>query len=200
MLGILEKIIEILSTLFLRTSEQRYERRAKENLVFLHQCILECHLAYSDYKADPDESSFDRWRWRVRELRDALVDVQLVLASLSPHTYDLAVVYVERESGSPPPIQLRGSEPDEVEQVGLLYRKLKRLSGSDTRTAEAAIVGFEEASRELRKVIAQHLTPGEIQRAFEDFERGMRRKPPRDFHPPRRIRRQFGPSFPSTQD
>lgn len=164
----LEKVIEVLSGLFLRTSEQRAEKRAKENLVFLHQAFLQYQIATRQGLNGEGERSRGE---AARQLLRALEETQLTLSALSPDTYDQAIYFVSREvvGDTPNPVTSASSDVHDADELGARIERLQYLRGQPDKEW---VTGFEQVSRELRSLIGKHLTPGEIQRAQDDFYLG----------------------------
>jgi hypothetical protein len=164
-----EKVLEVLSGLWLRTPEQRAERRAKQNLVFLHQRLLDCTAAYDEHRTEKTQDSFIQWADALERLRDAIVDAHLVLAALSPKAYDLTMFYAQGETSGLAAERFAGNPAfeDDVTFARNYYRLRRLISG--TQTDKEVTGEFEAVSVALLAVIGKHLTPGEIQQAQEEY-------------------------------
>lgn len=164
----LEKIVEVLIKQFLkpRTKKERSEDDVKEKIVFLHECLLDCHNSYLNYKDNPNELTQQKWKRDVYKLSYILDLTGLSLSTFSPETFNYIQIYVLHES-------ISHFDKKLDEQSKELRKNIFRLDM--LRTAEITEnhdKEFEDAAARLREFIKDNLTLGEVFQAKEAFKKG----------------------------
>lgn len=166
----LDRVIEILvDKLFRPTSAaERADRRAKENLVFVHEALVQCHCSFAAYDEAPSEEGHARWRSDVLELAQSIDNARTVLATFGQVAFNEVVEYTYSESIAPPISPLDNQRMAVEAALSDALYNLSLLKTEDHQDWSDNVV--KTASR-LREVIAKQLTPGEVQRAQEVFRK-----------------------------
>jgi hypothetical protein len=162
----LEKAIEILLGKFLqpRTRKQKADDDVKAKLVFLHECLVNCHNTYLQYISEPNDMNLVNWRQTVLELAYMLEEVALALSSFSPETFNYAADYMLDE------VDLPGYDLEgESHELGRIVRRLALLRSGELPGLNDD--DFKETTTRLREFMKEHMTVGEIQQAQEAFKR-----------------------------
>ena len=163
------KILEILIDKFIRPSSaaERAERRAKENLVYVHEALVRCHRSYVAFKASPTEGARAKWRSDTLRLAQCVDNARNVLATFGQVAYNNVVQYTLAEAVAP---------YDELTdhrmalEAGLfdIVDGLKLLKTDEQPHWDES---FNSVAAKLRETIAKQLTPGEVQRAQDAFHK-----------------------------
>lgn len=167
----IDKVVEVVLSKFLqpRTKKERADDEVKEQLVYLHEALINCHNTYNQYAAQSNDMTLENWREAVEDLAQALDRVGLALSSFAPDTFDYASQYLEAET--PPPGR---TGLDYAEDLDRTVQRLRLLESGKPRAAEDD--DFKEATARLREFMKTHMTVGQIQRAQEKFRRNTYRK------------------------
>jgi hypothetical protein len=167
---VLDRIVEILvDKLFRPTSAaERAEGRAKDNLVFVHEALVQCHRSFVAYSGALDEKSHAIWRSDVLKLAQCINNARTVLATFGQAAYNEVVEYAFAESVAPaisPQVQQRMA----VEAaLAVALEELTLLRSEDHQYWSDSVV---KVAAKLRETIAKQLTPGEVQRAQDAFRK-----------------------------
>ena len=165
-----QKLLELLFEKFVRplTSAERSERRAKQNIVFIHEALLECHQAYLAYSHTPSDANFLLWRSAVLRLVQRIEAGKTVLATFGQEAFNSTLGYVYPESAAP---ETSPRERMLLEFEAAIGHVTTGLSLLDTSEKPTWNDDFMHASIKLRQFIAERLSLGEVQRAQELFRR-----------------------------
>jgi len=170
----IEKVVEIVLEKFLqpRSRKQKADDDVKEKLVYLHECLVNCHSAYLQYVSDRNHMNLENWRKAVRDLASVLDEVGLALSSLSPDTFNYAADYFASEAPMPDDYSASDEEAHEIQ------RTVKRLELLQSGEPESRYDDneFKEATTRLRKFMKENLSPGEIKQAQDSFRRDSYRR------------------------
>jgi hypothetical protein len=176
----LAKVAEILLDKFLkpRTSEQKADSDVKKKIVFLHESLIHCHNAYSQYKSDPSDENHAVWRHAVVYLIRVLEEIRTTLAAFAPDAFDEVYEYAAAEAPIIPPGGDYTSETKHSksrakrDECTELNKTITELKGLKKRKNPPKGVGydFEKAVTKLREFMGNHMTMGEIHRAQKDFK------------------------------
>ena len=169
----LEKVVEIILEKFLqpRTRKQKADDFVKEKLVFLHECLVNCHNAYLRFVAKRNDENLENWKKAVRDLAVVLDQVGLALSSHAPETFDSVAGYF----GGELPIMVPFDFSADDEEFKKIARRLPLLSnqpvGHYDDDYEHYDDDYKEATTRLREFMKKHMTVGEILEAQENFRR-----------------------------
>jgi hypothetical protein len=165
-----QKLLELLFEKFVRplTSAERGERRAKQNIVFIHEALLECHQGYLAYSQAPNDANFLLWRSAVLQLVQRIEAGKTVLATFGQEAFNSTLGYVYPESAAP---EISPRERMLLEFEAAITYLTTGLSLLDTSAKPTWNDDFIHASTKLREFIAERLSLGEVQQAQELFRR-----------------------------
>jgi len=93
----IDKIVEIVLSKFLqpRTRKEKADDEVKEQLVYLHEALVNCHNTYQQYATERNDMTLANWREAVHDLAQALDRVGLALSSFAPEAFDYAYLQGE---------------------------------------------------------------------------------------------------------
>lgn len=169
----LDRIVEILLDKLIRptSAAERADRRAKENLVFVHEALMQCHRAYIAYCEAPGEDTHARWRAEILRLAQFINDARTVLATFGQTAFNQVVEYTYAESVAPP------TDPVIHQRMAVesaLITALDELHLLRTEDQQHWSENVVKVAAGLRETIAKQLTPGEVQRAQDIFRKKHR--------------------------
>lgn len=175
----LEKVVEIILQKLLqpRTRQQKADDQVKEDLVFLHEALINCHRAYLRYKSEHDDMNRMNWRKAVDELARILDRIGLALSVFSPDAFSYATFYLRSETVYPPLL-------DEDEEPGPEHKIKETGEALELKKTVSRLMliqcnkpkshhdnDFEEATTKLREFMKERMTAGEILQAQEAYRR-----------------------------
>jgi hypothetical protein len=165
----IDKVVEVVLNKFLqpRSRKEKADDDVKDQLVFLHEALVNCHNTYKQYASKRTEINLQNWREAVRDLAQALDDVGLALSSFAPEAFDYASQYLMTEA----PFEPSTGDAEELERTVI---RLQLLESGKPRAEDDD--EFKEATVRLREFMKTNMTVGQIQQAQENFRRNTYRK------------------------
>lgn len=165
----IDKVVEVLLNKLLqpRTRKEKADDDVKEQLVYLHEALVNCHNTYKQYVSDKNYITLQNWQDAVEDLAHALDRVGLTLSSFAPEAFDYASRYLMDEAGP-------GRSTGDAEELERTVKRLQLLESGKPRAKDDD--EFKEATVRLREFMKAHMTVGQVQQAQENFRRNTSRK------------------------
>ena len=157
-----EKAIEIIvQRLFPtpRPPNEIDEDQAKQRLVFLHEALCEDHAAYKTYLAESNETNYDEWIQATEWLDNAFERISLVIAVFEPQVFECIQNYLDKTILC----QTLATRSDDSDIFTAVAVEKDELANCDA--------DFLNAIKRLRIWMKDRMTPGEIFRAQEAYQR-----------------------------
>jgi hypothetical protein len=165
----IDKIVEIVLSKFLqpRTRKEKADDEVKEQLVYLHEALVNCHNTYQQYATERNDMTLENWREAIHDLAHALDRVGLALSSFALEAFDYASQYLMLEA-------LPVSSSGFAEELERTVRRLQLLESGKPRAEDDD--EFKEATARLREFMKTYMTVGQIQQAQDNFRHNTYRK------------------------
>ncbi|MFH1241856.1 MAG: hypothetical protein V1689_05775 [Pseudomonadota bacterium] len=155
---------------FIKSPDELNEKLAKREIVFLHEALVECQMAFEKYSKSKTKDDRKEWSLAVLTLARALRNVRLTLFALSPDGFGYSFEYFMDEVSDS--FIGEGFTTPEVIELKKLDNILHRFAATPLDKMQSKDT-FGVAIKEIQKVIQSKLTVGEIrdgQKQFKTFK------------------------------
>ena len=143
-----------------RTRKEKYEDKAKQGLVYLHQALCKYDIAYRTFLVEGEDLNYNEWL-RVTDWLDHVWNgMGPVIAVFDTPLFQCIQNYLAKTK--PAKTRAIGSGNNQ----GLLMSAIKEEQVNSDADFECAIT-------RLRKLMKEQMTMGEIRRAVQLYERDL---------------------------